>query len=105
MTVNPTLEHARQVKKIASNLTELTHGIMNMKGESDYCYGTPTYQHISSLNEKLISLHIYLDDVLDRLEWRHYVWTRLKKELGMAGCILLGIMIGVAFSLPHMIAH
>ena len=60
---------------------------------------------IASLREQLISMHIYLDDVLDRLEWRHYVLTRLKKELGMAGWVLLGIITGIASCLPHMTAH
>jgi len=106
MTANPTLEHVRQVKKIAGDLSYLAKEIFSDSiDKRDYQHNNLGYKRISSLREQLISMHVYLDDVLDRLEWRHYVLARLKKELGIAAWILLGIMIGFALSLPHVMAH
>ena len=106
MTVNPTLEHTRQVKKIADDLSCLAKEIFHDSlDKRNYQYDNPGYKRISSLGEQLASMHVYLDDILDRMEWQHYVWKRFKKELGIAGWILIGMVLGVAISLLHIIAH
>lgn len=105
MTVNPTLKHAQQAKKIADDLSVLAKEIRNENiGKRDCEYGT-SYKRISSLHDQLISMHVYLDAVIDRLEWRQYVWQTFKKELGNAGWALSGIIIGISVYLSQIPKH
>lgn len=51
-----------------------------------------------AIEEKAVAVHVYLGHIIEKVEWRHNLIERFKREFGFACLTLLSLAVGVMFA-------
>ncbi len=89
-------QQAYQVKNIANDLNYSAEILFkdHIRDKND-SKDNLLYSKFSLFNRQLITLHAYLDDLLEQLEWRHQFRRKLKRELGNMSWFVVGAFLGM----------
>jgi hypothetical protein len=58
-------------------------------------YSIKQHENISELEKKLVISKVYLQEMINQLEDRYIFTIFVKNGLGIAGCILVGLFLGL----------
>jgi hypothetical protein len=79
MSSSVALEHLREVNRLTKQITRHSSNIRN--SSNDYRFNESS--DISSLEEKLVVMNVYLEKAISELEWAQKIKLKIKSEFTM----------------------
>jgi hypothetical protein len=99
MTTKLILQQARQAKNIANDLNSSVETLFkdHIRNKNDQ-NGNSLHSEFTTFTRQLITLHAYLDDLLEQLEWCNLFRQKLKREFSDMGWFVAGAFLGMFLS-------
>ena len=90
MNSSNTLKYAQKANELAKEISQLVNEVTRTSNQSDHLQ----QDSIFSLSKKLTVMRIYLNDMVNELQWRYEVKTALKREIDKVLWIGIGAALG-----------